>query len=261
MAGLATKDRPFWIFIWAFAFICLSISAFLVNFISENRNSDGNKWNLLDHQTNQDYNGKVVLALFVLFSIAGLLISFLLGLIWWAIAIYAVGVLYFLKPIHLKNRFALDLITQLSVWGILPFLAPLQSSGNISKAPDLVIPLSLIALSAILPHKLSQIESDSKEKLENTHTVLGMEKSLRLGLILSAVGALSFFGSRIFIYFIWSWPFLLLAIYSLKKYRDWLELFESKPKSLSLEITNYKNRLKLVSLPLVPYLFLHFLFS
>ena len=88
--------------------------------------------------------------------------------------------------------------------------------------------MSLVSWSIMFPYQLSDMTADIKAKLRNSHTVLGMQKSILVGAGFGVVGIASFVFSFNPATPRWSAFLIGLTIYALIKYRIWYHLPDGK---------------------------------
>ncbi len=189
-AGLFVRERSTTILFWISAVVFLGFAAFILNEITDRSDTDKLSWNSVHIRATDVLDARIVSILFILCSLAGLYLSFLAGLVWWGMAIYIIAILYSLKPIRFKGIFGLDLASQMAATWILPFLAPVWGVANNDMTIAFIIITSVAVLGAAFPYQIADIEGDQKAGLHSTHVVLGVDASLRLGLILAIIAAI-----------------------------------------------------------------------
>lgn len=234
-AGLAAGVREPWVLWWAIASTLLSITAFIINELTDRQDVDHYSWNRIHVKETLDM--RVVAVLFLFFSIFGLVLALYIGLIWWALVTYIIGVLYSLKPIRLKARFGWDIAAQLAVWWVIPVLAVFWKAGFIPTGWPLLVATSPLFWSIFFPYVLADFAADQKGGLRGTHIVLGMRGSLVLGLALGFVGILLY--SVFKVWTLMSWTMLLVAIegYVLIKYISWFRMSSTVAQTASMQQT------------------------
>ncbi len=251
-ASLYLHKSGSWIITWSIAAISISIVAFMLNEIVDREDTDKYSWNPIHIGTHTKLDMRIVTALLISFSTIGLVFSYVSGFLWWGIAFWIIGILYSLKPIRLKARFGLDILAQVACAFAIPFLAPVSQFGNIEQGIVLTFVLCCILWSMVLPYQLADIEADQKAQLKNTHTVMGMKKSIIFGFSLVVAGVILYIIFRIFIVASWSAVMLLFSAFVSIKYIQWFYLNNLKKQIRSMQ--QYTRIVKPLSQLMVPYL-------
>jgi len=249
--AITLKNYLGWIFWWAIAVTCLSIAIFVLNEIVDSQDTDKYSWNPV-HINQKDFlNPQIVNLIIAAFSIIGLFIAFAVNLFWWALIYWLLGMLYSLKPIRFKNRFFFDIIVQLTAWITIPYVAPFAHLGLLKNAFIPAITFSSLIWSVIYPYQLADFVADKKAHLKATHIILGMKKSLYLGILFGTFGLLTFFFLQIYKTNSWLWLVVALTVYVLIRYFHWLKLNSLKQQTLSLQ--NYVKTIKPITYFSIPY--------
>ena len=235
-AGILLHTRDWRIILWAIAGMLLSVSAFIVNGVTDRKDTDKYSWNPI-HKQRKSLNMTVVWALFSVFSIAGLFISIQVGYFWWGAAIWSLGVLYSVKPVRLKGVFALDILVQLLAFCGLPYLAVTLGAVDVFQVFTIAIILSMIATSVAFPYEIADYEADVHAGLRCTHVVLGVRGSLWFGLLLGIIGMVLFFVFPIIRWLGWSTLIMVFGPLALFFYIKWLQM-KSQTQTLR-SIQNY----------------------
>lgn len=242
-AGIYLQNKQTWILLWVFGLVVLSCTAFLINELVDRKDTDKYSWNPIHVGQNESFNMLIVLAIFISFSVVGFYLTYKSGMFFWGIATYIIGLAYSLKPIRLKNVFALDILAQILVWFLLPFLAPFWLTNRIETSVVIFsFSLSFLVITTAFPYQLADFIADKKAKLHGTHILLGMKKSLYLGIVFSFLGIfLSFFAS-VFTLHPWAIVFVILGCLSLFYYSKWLTLQTVEKQTYSIQ--NYVRVIK-----------------
>ncbi|MFC1790255.1 UbiA family prenyltransferase [Patescibacteria group bacterium] len=173
----------FFTFAWATGLFFLSLTAFMINELTDRNDTDLFTWNPNHISPKSKVNPAIFWSLFTIFTLIGLFICLNLKMIWWGLAVFIIGVLYSLKPVRFKNRFLLDALAQLAVWWTLPILGLLWKTNYFFPANlRLIFISSLFFWTLFFPYQLADYSADKKAGLKGTHTILGMENSLLLGI-------------------------------------------------------------------------------
>ena len=251
-AGLYLNIRDWRIFYWAISSTCISITAFMVNELTDRKDVDIYSWNAIHIGKDVKFNNLVLTFIFVTLSLTGLYIAYLISLFWWGLTMYIIGLSYSLKPIRLKGKFILDILSQLAVWLIIPFLAPISLYTDLITTAPFILIFALIYWSICFPYQLADFTADLKSGIRPTHVVLGMRNSLIFGAILAILGIYFYFKLNIYLNYPWSIVFLALTCYLLYLYIKWLGLnkIANQIKSMQKDILIIKPLTQL----LVPYL-------
>lgn len=253
-AGVYLSSRSLSILWWAIAGTFLSFTAFIINEMTDQQDTDKYSWNPVHSLYREKWNMNIVWTMFFVFSVAGLIISYLVGLFIWGLAIYLIGILYSLKPIRLKGRIVFDVAAQLLVWWILPFLAPVWTAGDHVRGVWFTAIMGFIIWFAFYPYQISDLPADRKAGLRNTHVVLGVQKSLQLGCILGVVGSILYIWFGLGRSFPSTLPLMGIAMMELYFYSCWMRA-GSETASLALMRRDIP-AFKIIGQFLVPYILL-----
>ena len=252
-AGIFIHNRSWHIFFWALATTFLSMSAFILNEMTDRIDTDVHSWNPVHIRAAHDrLNTRIVEVLFVVISTIGLVMSFFLRLFWWGLIMYLVGVAYSLEPIRLKKRVVLDILAQLIVWFIVPFTAPVWGVADPNLTIAIVVIISFISWSIFYPYQIADLTADKKAHLHSTHVLLGLRRSLQAGLALGVVGLVLYVLFGVYRWAIWSGPLPVLCAATVYLYVRWLRMGDGKRVQKALE--QYVRAVKPLFHILVPYL-------
>jgi len=161
--GIFVGNRSWDILWWAVAVTLLSCATFIVNELADRQDSDRYSWNPVHTHAHDDVlNPFIVWTMFFVISVAGLWMGAVLGFLWWASALWIIGVLYSLEPIRFKRRFGLDIVAQLLVWWILPCVAVVWGRVPFELTISMVIIMSCINWSLFYPYQIADFEADRK---------------------------------------------------------------------------------------------------
>lgn len=221
-AGIFLHTRAWYIVWWALAVTLLSIAAFMLNEVIDKEDTDKYSWNKIHVRRGEQFNMRIVAAMFISLSVAGMIMSWLLGYFWWGFAIWAIAVSYSIEPFRLKRRFGLDLAAQGLACLILPFLAPTWAHVNGDFIAAFLIVSTLAFLSGILPYQLADFVADIKAKIQGFHIVLGMDRSLIFGLGLGTLSFLLYFVFDLFRWEPWTIPAAFIFPVILVFYLVWI---------------------------------------
>lgn len=251
-SGIYLNIKDWSILFWAIATTFFSFTAFMINELTDRQDVDINSWNSIHVQKNIKYNNWILAILFIIFSILGLYIAYLVNLFWWGFAMYLIGLFYSLKPIRLKGRLIFDIIAQLSVWWFIPFIAPISLHQNLSSALIFIITHSLLSWSIFYPYQLADFKADLKAGFKSTHIMLGLDKSLILGLLMGLAGLLIYFKLNMFQNYPWTVALMFLTVTAIYSYQKWLKIKSTESKLHSMQL--YVVRFKPLTQLLLPYL-------
>lgn len=257
-AGILIHSRDWYVFWWALAAVFLTIPVYIVNEIIDGRDVDRLSWNSSVHMRPADrLDKRITLLLFGVLSLIGLYWSYRLGLFWWGLAIWIVGMSYSLDPIRLKRRFILDLVTQVgSFWVV--FLALAWGKADATFLLVFLIVISVVICSMLLPYQIADYEADKKAGFSNTHVILGIQRSLWLGLILAILSTGMYFLYEMPRWALWLLPMVLLSPSVVALYIRWLRM--SPMSKLMRDIRYWIQIYKPVTQLLAVYIFLVWLF-
>lgn len=242
------------LFEWALATTLFSFTAFIVNEFTDRENTDKYSWNKDHILSGETFDPKIVIFMFVLFSLLGLYFSFRLHLFWLGLISYAVGILYSLKPARLKGRFILDILAQVLIWLVVPFLGPAILSGRLELVPLLIFVMFCFSWAEGYPYQLADFQADAAAKLRGTHVVLGMSGSLIFGLFLIVLGWFLFFASHIYVGAPFLWLLIIVSPAIFICYLTWLRMNDLKKQTKSMQ--KYVAVVKPLSQLLIPFLLL-----
>lgn len=252
-SGIYLQIKDWWILYWAIALTFLSFTAAIINELTDSKDCDKFSWNKSHiNSTNSNLTKTEIWSMFLIFSVIGLYLSFTVRLFLWGLIFYLIGLAYSLKPIRLKSRFVFDIVAQLSAWFVIPFLAPISLLGKTSDTLPFLIVMLLLVWSIFYPYQLADFKADFIAGIKPTHIVLGMEKSLILGLLLGMIGVFLYLKLNIFQNNPWSIVIALLAAIAIIFYLKWLKM-----KSLDNQVHSmqfYVGQVKPLTQLLVPYL-------
>lgn len=237
---------------WLLATTFNTFVAFIINELVDREDTDKYSWNKLHIAKNVTFNPKILAIIIVGFSFLGLLFSYLSRLFWWGLVMYILGVMYSLKPIRLKNRFALDVIVQMVIWVIIPFLALESLYKNIFPDISFILTMTLILFPEGFAYQLADFNADKKVGLKGTHVILGMNNSLIFGILCLALGLILFIYLKIYLIAIWLLPIVTIGIFTMFLYLVWLK--EKNPDRKILSIQKYIRIIKPFSQLIIPYL-------
>lgn len=237
------------IFWWAVACTCLSFAAFVVNEVSDRKDTDRVSWNPIHAHFSDVLDMRIVWAMFVGSSVVGLMISWRVGFFWWAVVLFVVGILYSLEPIRFKRRVVFDMIAQLLVWCIIPFVAPAWGSNGLFA---ITITTCLCVAAGGFLYQIADIVADEKAGLKSTHVVLGLRKSLKLAQGMGIAGVVSFFVFGQYQMALWIWPWIAFGGAVVFLCARWLQMdtCERQIKAIQAYVPVTKN----ISRLFVPYL-------
>jgi 4-hydroxybenzoate polyprenyltransferase len=220
-----TSPQVLW---WVFSVTLISCATFIVNELTDRKDTDKASWNPVHAHTKDRLNRRFVLYLFWGVSFVGLLIAYTLGMFWWAIAMWLIGVGYSVKPVRLKARFGWDIAAQLLVWWIIPFMGMAWRGVPYEIVVPMVAILSAISWSVFYPYQIADYKADKKAKLKSTHVVLGVRESAAGGLILGVVGTVLFFVFGFHRMYPVLLPLLGFQMFALGRYIRWLNTVTEK---------------------------------
>jgi len=250
-AGLYLGTREWSIVWWAVAATFLSFTAFIVNKMSDEQDTDRYSWNPIHTFHKEHWNMTVVWSLFAIFSAAGLWVSTLVGLFWWGFAVWIIGILYSAKPIRLKGRVVFDVLAQLAVWWIIPFLAPVWAAGDHTNGVWFTLIMAFLIWFEFYPYQIADLAADRKAGLRNTHVLLGWRRSLSLGLILGIIGIVLYILFGLYRSAPWTMPPMIIPIIEFYLYVCWMR--ESRETSALQSIQRAVRVLQRVGQLLLPY--------
>lgn len=130
----------------------------------------------------------------ILFSLslglAGLLLSMWFGLMIfiYMLTLTVLSYFYSAPPLRLKSRYPFDILSHGFFFGALILLLPVFVFGPITNVV-VILTVSIFFLSVLIElwNHISDYESDMKAKLKTTVCVLGLEKSVRIAMVLSLI--------------------------------------------------------------------------
>lgn len=250
-AGIYLKVQSWEIIYWAMACTLLSFSAFIVNEITDRKDTDRFSWNPVHAHYKDDLNARIVWAMFWVSAIGGLGIAAVLGLFWWGIVLFIVGVLYSLEPVRFKRRFAWDMLAQLVVWWIVPFMAPVWGRVDPITLIVFVVATTFLFAAAGFPYQLADFAADQKALLRNTHVTLGLPKSLVVGQAMGIVGIVLFFSFGLYQSELWAWPLVAFGAAAVWWFHRWYRMGHEAKQLTSMQ--NFVRIAQPVSRLLIPY--------
>lgn len=251
-SGVYLSSRTGFVLWWAFAVTFISFCAFIVNELTDREDVDRYSWNPVHLKKTDLLDNRIVVAMWLVFAILGLVIAADLGVFFWAVAMLVVGTLYSLKPVRFKSLPVFDILAQLVVWFLVPFLAPIYFFGLVTSQTLLfVLALSLVCWGFFYPYQLADFSADKKAGLAATHVLLGMEKSLLLGFGALLAGLALYFAFGLFEAAPWSIAFVLMGLVLVGFYFYWFCL-PSKRREKAMQ--GAVGMVKPLSWAMVPYL-------
>lgn len=208
-AGVYLGTRASWIIIWAIACTCISIGSFILNELIDRTDVDTRSWNPI--HIRQPINIRIGWGLFVLFTCAGLVLSYVNSMFLWALLMAVWYGLYSMPPVRFKAVFGWDILTQIGAGWIIPFGVPILLYHQ-----DwfIILATCLLGWPIILPYQLADFTADKLAGFHSTHVVIGIRNSLRLGLLFAAVGTLLFVAGGGLVNAPWLAALLVLAAIS-----------------------------------------------
>lgn len=233
-AGVYLHIREFWIVQWALACTFFSLVAFIVNQLTDQRDVDQFSHNPVHLRRDERFDPWMVSIMIGVFSFIGLWLSRRTELLWWGIAVFILGVMYSQEPVRFKKRLGLDIVTQLAVWFVIPFVAPLWGRISISEISLLVLVINGLSWCIFYPYQLADFEGDRKAGLGATHVVLGMRKSLWFGFLCGITGVITFLGAGIYKSVWWLWPLVFLTLFVLVYYWRWMRMKTIRDQTTSM---------------------------
>lgn len=255
--GAYFKVRNWWFFSWIVAACLISICAFMVNELVDRDDCDRYSWNGIHISSHDRYDWKIVFLMFAILTGGAFFIAYCDGLLWWAAAMYILSLLYSIKPVRLKTRPVLDSFAQMAGGFALPFMAIQSRYVGPNDWPILIAILCFI-WALIFPYQLADYEADRKAKINGTHILLGMKKSLAFGVSSLIIAAGIFFSFRYFMIIPWANILIFLAGYALYSYWRWLRMAKIGDQITSLQ--QFARVVSIASLLLVPYMLIVWLF-
>lgn len=250
-AGILLDSRAPWIIHWALSCTAVSIAAFILNEIIDSKDVDKLSWNSIHIQKNDAVNIFIAWALYWGFIFVGISIALQIGLFWWAVLMAFWCSLYSLPPVRLKSRFVWDVLTQVGAGWMIPFGVPFV----ISRAYDqwsIIVAISLFGWAIVFPYQLADFSADKKVGFQSTHIVLGMKKSLWLGMVCALGGMIIFFMDTWHIRAPWLNFFPLLSLFSVVCSLKWLRMHTVKQQELAFR--SYVRHMKPFTQLLLPYI-------
>lgn len=256
--GIILSQKSSWIILWALAAVFLSFPAFILNELTDREDTDKYSWNPIHIKKGDVIDLRIAWLMIVLFSLAGLIISYSINLFWWGFSLWSAGMAYSLKPVRLKNVFALDILAQLLLGVVIPFLAPFFHENTFTNTFALTLGMATFAWCVVWPYQLADFIADQKAGLRGTHIILGMKNSLILGAVFSFIAVATFFIAKIYLIAPWAWIFAPFVVYAVYKYFSWYKLNNLTKQISSMQL--YVRRVKPATQLLVPYLLAWFIF-
>ncbi|MHA2322607.1 MAG: UbiA family prenyltransferase, partial [Candidatus Thorarchaeota archaeon] len=129
-------------------------------------------------------------------GITGLLLSTWFGLMIFIYQLTLTGLsyLYSAPPLRLKSRYPFDILSHGFFFGALILLFPVIVFGPITNAV-LLLTVSVFFLSILIElwNHISDYESDMKAMLKTTVCVLGLERSVKIAMVLSLLFPVTLF--------------------------------------------------------------------
>jgi 4-hydroxybenzoate polyprenyltransferase len=230
---LQLSDWP--IMWWALAVTLISCATFIVNELTDRRDTDKYSWNPAHSHVKDKLNLRAVWWLFWTLSLTGFWAAYYVGLLVWGIAMWGIGVLYSLEPVRFKKRGGLDILSQLIVWWVIPFLAPVWGQIPSELSISLVVILSSICWSAFYPYQIADFVADKKAKLKATHVVLGVRQSAFLGFGMGVIGVALFLLFGLHEKYPVLLPMLGLQMFAFGRYIKWSMMNTDKQILLGMQ--------------------------
>jgi len=235
MGGLVIHSQSLLIIWWAIAAVLVSVPAYIFNEIIDHEDVDKYSWNTNHIRLQDRLDSRVVLLLFILFSVVGLFFSWRLGLFGWGLFIWVFGILYSFKPVRLKRRFVLDLAGQLFPFLIIPFLAVVWGNANTDLLVAFLIVISVSICSMLIPYQLADYDADKKAGFSNTHVVLGMAYSLELGIGLAFIAIVFYFLFEMQRWALWLLPIIIILPTVIALYIRWIRMPTNSKKITDMQ--------------------------
>lgn len=189
-AGVFLGTKTSWIIVWATACTCISTGSFILNELVDRTDVDRRSWNPI--HIRQPIDIRIGWCLFVLCTLAGLILSVLIGMFPWAMLMAIWYGLYSLPPVRLKAVCCWDILTQIGAGWVIPFGVPILITQAHASDWMIVAATSLLGWQIILPYQLADFTADKLAGFHSTHVVVGIRNSLLLGITFAGAGMLLF---------------------------------------------------------------------
>lgn len=251
-SALYLHSKNILIFYWSIGVFCISVFTFAINELVDREDVDKLSWNPIHVKKENKLNMRIVFLIFSFFIIVGLFFSYLSKLLISGLLMFLLAVLYSVKPARFKGRFCIDILTQISMAVIIPFVSPIILFGKLSEAYIFTILIASMIWALLMPYQLADFTADKKVNFKNTHVVLGMKNSLYFGLILLLFSLVFYFYFNIYIKTVWTIPLVFFALYGIYKYIKWIKLKTIKSQEISMQ--NYVRLVKPISQLFLPYI-------
>lgn len=250
-SGIALHMYTQWIFLWAIAVGCISIVAFVINELVDRQDTDPKSWNGVHISKGETFNKRILQILLTSISLLGLALSYAVGLFWWGVAFYVLGILYSVKPFRWKGVFGLDLLDQTVGWIIIPFVAPYWITGM--PIPWLLVASVSIAITVgFFMYQIADYPADVAARLRNTHVVLGLHNSFIVGAVINLIGLLIFLFGGVAGAHPWAWPFV--SVFAVNGIILLRALIAVSPKHQVDQMRMYARFMKPATRLFIPYL-------
>lgn len=251
-AGVYLRTHEWRIILWALACTFISFVGFILNQRNDQKDVDQYSWNPVHLKKNDTFDQRAIVLMIGAFSVLGLWLSWLVGLFWWSVGTLSLAVAYSQEPIRFKRRFALDILAQLGVWFVIPFIAPLWGVVSQSEIVLLVVAFVGVSWCIFYPYQLADFIADAKAGFCSTHIVLGMEKSMWLGVVLGVVGTVVYFGAGFYVTVWWALPIIGIGLTALWQYRSWVAMSSISEQTASM--IRHIPKVKFFTQLLLPYI-------
>lgn len=191
-AGIYLNTREPWIVVWAISCTFISIGTFILNELIDRQDVDTRSWNPIHIGKQTPIQHTVALILVAGFTVTGLALSISINMFWWALLMAVWYGLYSLPRVRLKTVFLWDIVTQIGAGWIIPFGVPILITRTFASDWMIIIATSALGWAIILPYQLADFTADTTIGFRSTHVVLGIQKSLIVGVLSGTIGILLF---------------------------------------------------------------------
>lgn len=168
--------------------VCSSVGIFMINEYIDSNDTD--KFSLREKVlAGNEVNKNVVLGLWTLFSLTGLILLTVKGLLLVGAVMIVLGNLYSIPPVRFKAYYPWDILSMSVVYILIPYFIPF-SLKNLPLSSGVGVPLlAFVFFYGICEgiHFLGDLEADKKAGLRNTNVILGYKKLLKLLFLMSFV--------------------------------------------------------------------------
>lgn len=238
---------------WALACTFLSFSTFILNEVTDRKDTDRYSWNPVHAHHNDVLNMTIVWSLFWVCAFIGFFLAALVGLFWWAVVVFLAGVLYSLEPIRFKRRIVLDILAQLTSWWIVPVMAPAWGVVDTMSLIYFVVATSFLVMTILFVYQVADFAADKKAGFHNTHVSLGLSKSLWLGGNMGILGIVLYFVFGFGSTAPWALPLVALTAAGVWGFASWGDLTSEGARTAAMQ--RFVGVAKPISRLFVPYLF------